>query len=275
VIIPIVFVTVSYTSITVSDAENKIDMETGINILLDADELDIKRIFKYISRLHFNFIFSLSDNLLKSNNMDALLPDLYLLFTLSASFRKCQNRIPVLQASNEALSRLQEIRNYFSLQGEQHLGFTLFNETNSSVQNNTLLLNSNDLSMLDDKQVNAFLTQKPDQLILLDNAASINAINQENPYAKLLLKIIALTNDQSWNLHRSALWQKRANLYLSFIALGKKVGEQEYYDLKTWYHDEYEVLPLWYKRMGHIIKVLKGKRSFRSLFTDNIKKKGN
>jgi hypothetical protein len=270
-----VFVTVSYKSITVSDAENKIDMETGINILLDADELDIKRIFKYISRLHYNFIFSLSDNLLKSNNMGALLPDLYLLFTLSASFRKCQNRIPVLQASNEALSRLQEIRNYFSLQGEQHLGFTLFNETNSPVQNNTLLLNSNDLSMLDDKQVNAFLTQKPDQLILLDNAASINAINQEYPYAKLLLKIIALTNDQSWNLHRSALWQKRANLYLSFIALGKKVGEQEYYDLKTWYHDEYEVLPLWYKRMGHIVKVITGKKSFRSLFTDNIKKKGN
>jgi hypothetical protein len=269
-----VFVTVSYSSITVSDAENKIDMETGINILLDADELDIKRILKYISRLNYNYIFSLSDHLLKSNKMDALLPDLYLLFTLSASFRKCQNRIPVIQASSEALPRLQEIRNYFSLQGEQHPDFTLFNATSSQVQNNTLLLNRNDLIKLDDKGVNGYLTQKPDQLILLDNTVSLNAINQENPFAKLLLEIIALTNDQNWSLHRSTLWQKRANLYLSFIALGKKVGEQEYYDLKTWYHNEYEVLPLWYKRMGHIVKVLTGKRSLRSLFTDNIKKKG-
>jgi hypothetical protein len=270
-----VFVTVSYSSITVSDAENKIDRETGINILLDADELDIKRILKYISRLHYNYIFSLSNNLLTSNNMSALLPDLYLLFTLSTGFRKCQNRIPVLQASDEALPRLQEIRNYFSLQGEQHLDFTLFNPPNSQVQNNTLFLNRNDLTVLNDKQANAYLAQKPDQLILLDDTASIHAINLENPYAKSLLQIIALTNDQNWSSHQNALWQKRASLYLSFIALGKKVGEQEYYDLKTWYHNEYEVLPLWYKRMGHIVKVLTGKRSFRSLFTDNIKKKEN
>ncbi len=39
-----------------------------------------------------------------------------------------------------------------------------------------------------------------------------------------------------------------------------------------WYHREYEVLPLWYKRFGHIIKVIMGKRSFRSLFTDDHKK---
>lgn len=41
---------------------------------------------------------------------------------------------------------------------------------------------------------------------------------------------------------------------------------QEYYDR------EYEVLPLWYKRLGHIIKVLAGKRTFRSLYRDDVKK---
>jgi len=39
-----------------------------------------------------------------------------------------------------------------------------------------------------------------------------------------------------------------------------------------WYHYEYEILPLWYKRFGHIIKVIMGKRTFRSLFNDNVKK---
>jgi glycosyltransferase involved in cell wall biosynthesis len=36
--------------------------------------------------------------------------------------------------------------------------------------------------------------------------------------------------------------------------------------VKKWYHDEYEVLPLWYKRFGHIIKVVNGKRTLKSLF---------
>ncbi|WP_165758961.1 glycosyltransferase family 4 protein [Niastella yeongjuensis] len=37
-------------------------------------------------------------------------------------------------------------------------------------------------------------------------------------------------------------------------------------ETKNWYYNEYEILPLWYKRLGHIIKVLTGKRSIKSLF---------
>lgn len=39
--------------------------------------------------------------------------------------------------------------------------------------------------------------------------------------------------------------------------------------IRKFYHHEYEVLPVWYKRFGHIIKVLMGKRKFRSLFKDD------
>lgn len=42
--------------------------------------------------------------------------------------------------------------------------------------------------------------------------------------------------------------------------------------LQQYYDNEYEALPLWYKRCGHMIKVLTGKRSFRSLFNHQIKK---
>ncbi|AEW01798.1 hypothetical protein A4D02_07285 [Niastella koreensis] len=45
--------------------------------------------------------------------------------------------------------------------------------------------------------------------------------------------------------------------------------------LQNYYNNEYEVLPLWYKRMGHIIKVLMGKRSFKSLYSDSSKKYRN
>jgi hypothetical protein len=37
-------------------------------------------------------------------------------------------------------------------------------------------------------------------------------------------------------------------------------------ELQGWYHREYEALPLWYKRFGHMIKVFTGKRTFKSLF---------
>ena len=37
-------------------------------------------------------------------------------------------------------------------------------------------------------------------------------------------------------------------------------------EILEWYKKEYEVLPMWYKRFGQLIKVFKGKRTFRSLF---------
>jgi regulator of replication initiation timing len=43
--------------------------------------------------------------------------------------------------------------------------------------------------------------------------------------------------------------------------------------LQDYYNQEYEVLPTWYKRLGHIVKVITGKRKFRSLFNDGVKKK--
>jgi hypothetical protein len=43
-------------------------------------------------------------------------------------------------------------------------------------------------------------------------------------------------------------------------------------ELLDFYNTEYEVLPLWFKRLGHIVKVITGKRTFKSLFNDNVKK---
>ncbi len=56
--------------------------------------------------------------------------------------------------------------------------------------------------------------------------------------------------------------------YNSTVARYKK----QIAELLKFYKNEYEILPTWYKRLGHIIKVLIGKRTFRSLFNDNVKK---
>jgi hypothetical protein len=59
--------------------------------------------------------------------------------------------------------------------------------------------------------------------------------------------------------------EKSTQLYLD-------MQKKQTADNVEWYHHEYEVLPAWYKRLGHIIKVLTGKRTFRSLFDDKVKK---
>jgi hypothetical protein len=46
-------------------------------------------------------------------------------------------------------------------------------------------------------------------------------------------------------------------------------------ELQKYYDHEYEILPKWYKRFGHILKVITGKRTFRSLFNDDVKKYKN
>jgi hypothetical protein len=64
------------------------------------------------------------------------------------------------------------------------------------------------------------------------------------------------------------------NEYLEFLRgknLNGKLDEMDMLSsmkIKKFYHQEYEVLPLWYKRFGHILKVFLRKRTFRSLFTD-------
>jgi glycosyltransferase involved in cell wall biosynthesis len=44
--------------------------------------------------------------------------------------------------------------------------------------------------------------------------------------------------------------------------------KQNVTETKNWYYKEYEVLPLWFKRLGHIVKVLQGHRKLKSLFSN-------
>jgi hypothetical protein len=67
------------------------------------------------------------------------------------------------------------------------------------------------------------------------------------------------------------LSQRLANAY-SFVEIAKTKYKDDYENVLVFYRQEYEILPLWYKRFGHIIKVLMGKRTFKSLFRDDVKK---
>lgn len=74
--------------------------------------------------------------------------------------------------------------------------------------------------------------------------------------------------------HRSRtsdLEEKLANAEKTIEVIRTKYKD-DYENLFKWYHNEYEILPLWYKRCGQLLKVLMGRRTFRSLFNDDVKK---
>jgi hypothetical protein len=70
----------------------------------------------------------------------------------------------------------------------------------------------------------------------------------------------------------NAVLEERLRNAQTTIEVIRSKYKDDYEQLITWYHNEYEILPLWFKRLGHIVKVLMGKRSFKSLFYDHVKK---
>lgn len=69
------------------------------------------------------------------------------------------------------------------------------------------------------------------------------------------------------------------NIYLDFLLTkSREMNESDEFEfsnlvkLKKFYYNEYEILPLWYKRLGHVIKVIMGKRTLKSLFKDDTPK---
>jgi hypothetical protein len=116
----------------------------------------------------------------------------------------------------------------------------------------------------------------------------LNALlNQSVIDIELLLKVYqlrkALDEQENKNktLHSTLVTN---NTYIEFLKsiiyggeddLGGAAGSYKYSEMikiKRFYHYEYEILPLWFKRLGHIVKVLTGKRTFKSLFKDNVQK---
>ena len=99
-------------------------------------------------------------------------------------------------------------------------------------------------------------------------------MQEEQPKLYYHLKNYKLLNIEllnlSKNLNITQLDLQNQKIYLEFYK-----NKDEAIKLYTFYQNEYEILPLWYKKLGHIIKVIMGKRTFRSLFDNNVKKYKN
>ena len=101
------------------------------------------------------------------------------------------------------------------------------------------------------------------------NRLCISALN-ENPVTKTYLTLYLHYKAAVRKAEEEALVQKeRLENAESTINVVRTKYKDDYDLLFNWYHKEYEVLPLWYKRFGHIIKAFMGKRTFRSLWSDD------
>jgi len=103
-------------------------------------------------------------------------------------------------------------------------------------------------------------------LVIKENSPQAYLLLNENKSLKLkeheLLSKVELLQEQLKSLDAY-----HSNYHSSSARYKKQITE-----LLKFYNQEYEILPLWYKRLGHIVKALAGKRTFRSLFSDKVKK---
>jgi hypothetical protein len=115
-------------------------------------------------------------------------------------------------------------------------------------------------------ELNLFIPVQKNDLInkLLESEKELKETD-EYKIADTLYQKQLLVEETKHQLYLKAINEKNIRFYLG-------IQKEERAKGLKWYYYEYEILPTWYKQFGHIIKVIMGKRSFRSLFNDNVKK---
>jgi hypothetical protein len=265
-------------------SENSIDRQARLNILLQNEAELTPKLYSILGSLENDYIVSLSISLLLSININKnFLAKIYLLLVLNKSQRG-QRLVPLFTENEHQkdIVNIDSIKEYLNRQGIRDIEFPVFNYTANShqISSNSLLLLVKDQSTDWQKEFSQIdisantiiiaLTEQTNKLIPNDDWMKSLAFYEKVPLLPAIISNFYIEKEE-FETERN-LWKKRALLYQDFLSLSKKVQEKEYYEVLDWYHKEYEALPLWYKQFGHIIKVIIGKRRFRSLFDDNVKK---
>jgi hypothetical protein len=259
----------------------------------------------------FSFIFSKSNNGLFSVTIplsknvsvkEAWLNKLYLILSHS-EYKKYNNKLIIGFFSKNDSGYPQHV--FFQQLGlelaKQNFDVLFINFNQLGINNTTsLFFYFNDLQLTDEVFYDWYLNKLNNSTSVLNlfyrysNIESVESIitqreiterkmmNEVPSLYKLIQKnIIFSTREQQLKLIIQSLKVELSSktAYLDFL-LSRNTDElfNNGIDLipsmkiKKFYYQEYEILPLWYKRIGHIIKVIMGKRTFRSLFNDNVKK---
>ncbi len=257
---------------------------TKLNILLSKETDFAPHLYSILDKLENEYIISISASLLQDRSfLPELLSKVYILLALNKSSNG-QKLIPIFSEAhyqNESLN-IDEFQAYLNQQGLHKAKLPIFDYSVNGIQTldncslfvmqeqaagllNTFSENNDYTSTM----IIAFRKEVTDFTVISDLENQI-IVWEKTHILKTDISQYYITKDE-FELE-TELWKKRTMLYKDFLSLSKKIQEKEYYDVLNWYRDEYEILPLWYKRIGHIIKAIMGKRSFKSLFRNDVKK---
>ncbi len=280
---------ITYYTFNSSSIEDYTNTDCGIenlslNILVDnATEL-CPELFLLVSSLKNEYLITFTDTFFDTFINQKLLADIYILLSLN-NHAGGNQLLPIF--SKDKISNYHEniskVVRYFSEQSLYELKILFFvipPQGAFLLVENFLLLSLKSFTNLSAEEFNKNRTSSIEALIVTDCFQSYEGLQ------RLMKKIRDIPYDPETNFlninpgkieleSEIELWRKRSSLYLEFISISKAVQQKEYYEMLEWYNNEYEILPLWYKRFGHIIKVILGKRSFRSLFSNHVKKYNN
>lgn len=253
-----------------------------LNVFVNKETDFSPPLYKVLASLESEYIVSLSASLLQDRSvLPGLLAKLYLLVVLNQSSTG-KKIMPIFSnvGDQEPSLNIEKIQTYLNQQGLCDLKLPVFDYSANGIQtidNCSLFVMPGqstdlpgDLSKNNEYGTTMIIASR-EEITDLTVIADLNKqIISDNNNLNTDISPFSIEKEE-FEIERE-LWKKRTLLYQEFLSLGKKVQEKEYHDIVNWYHQEYEILPLWYKRFGHILKVLLGKRTFKSLYRDDVKK---
>ena len=218
-------------------------------------------------------------------------------FTFNISYLKRQNDNPLVIFGTKKPTDNHDaaiVAAAFKKHGYEHVETGLINACNIPMQTNEsdnghFSLNANNSTLAVDyvnaiKQVTSpdssffFFLDNPDKLnkvLALIEETEMQIKSEMGQTFELLKQNISLKARERKLLTKIETLREKLNSfdnYHSNYNTSLNRYKRQIKELLGFYKNEYEILPLWYKRLGHIIKVLTGKRTFKSLFSDRVKK---
>lgn len=227
-----------------SSLEKLPPMGIGINYILDKIDWYNPVLLRCLNDSAVPFILTVTPEVFEAANPN-LFGFLFCISTLGSYYREGETLMPVWRNNigSALIASIQELQDYFIQQGNRQLNIPIIDINNPTVHQLPFTL-----TFFDEQIRNEQILKQIKEAAVASDCLTDRSFHSQRYYLQELEK-----------------WKQRAQLYQEFLHLSKAVQEKEYYDVIDWYQREYEILPLWYKRFGHIIKAFKGKRSFSSL----------
>lgn len=217
--------------------------------------------------------------------------DLAGVFLMGSSYvRRNEDPVIGLKEVKNATEIEKILSGYFRSQGFQDTCFLNFVEpdtTDISLKEKSFLtvkdaskikIFSSDTSAIN-RVVNQYVYFRTDTLMKSLELESemhqhiVGFLNANKDYDLLVRRLIKAETQLENTEGKYILQGRKLSIAESFVEVARSKYKDDYESLFEYYHKEYEVLPVWFKRLGHIIKVLTGHRKFKSLINDEAKEK--